>query len=225
MSAVGLFIGICLLAVGLGVAGVLIARRNHANAVDTADTVPVAEDDLGRDGLVQPGESKLLFTSTALGDTYGRLSAVPADVPDGPRQVADLQCERVDFRTGTGVCLQSDRGLLTTYEAIVFDNALDKQHTVGLAGAPSRVRVSPEGTIAGVTVFVTGHSYAIVGFSTQTLLIDLADGDVIADLEVDFTTRKDGDVFQAVDFNFWVSRSSTSSTSTRRSAPPVRRIW
>ena len=52
-------------------------------------------------------------------------------------------------------------------------------------------------------MFVTGHSYAIVGFSTQTLLIDLADGDVIADLEVDFTTRKDGDVFQAVDFNFW----------------------
>src|SRR4029453_686594 len=37
---VGLFVGICVLAVGLGVAGVLIARRNHANAVDTADTVP-----------------------------------------------------------------------------------------------------------------------------------------------------------------------------------------
>jgi hypothetical protein len=131
------------------------------------------------------------------------VSAVPADEPDGPRQVSDLECERVHFRAGSGVCLRSNRGVITTYEAVVFDDALDGQHTVGLAGAPSRVQVSPEGTVAGVTAFVTGHSYAIVGFSTQTLLIDLDDGDVIADLEVDFTTRRDGKVWRAVDFNFW----------------------
>ena len=200
---VGLFIGVCVLAVGVGVTGVLIARRDHANAVEGAATIPVADLDLARNGLVRPGESKLLFESTALGDTYGRVSAVSVDEPGGPRQVSDLDCERVDYRSGSGVCLRSNRGLITTYEAVVFDDALDEQRTVGLAGAPSRVRVSPEGTIAGVTAFVTGHSYAIVGFSTQTLLIDLDDGDVIADLEVDFTTRRDGKVWRAVDFNFW----------------------
>ena len=101
------------------------------------------------------------------------------------------------------MCLQSDRGVLTTYDALVFDSDLAVRHTIGLAGAPSRVRVSPQGTMAGVTVFVTGHSYANGNFSTQTTLLDLERGAPVADLEADFTVRRGDEAWHAVDFNFW----------------------
>jgi hypothetical protein len=49
---------------------------------------------------------------------------------------------------------------------------------------------------------VTGHSYRDKGFSTHTVLIDMAAGDVIADLETFIVTR-DGRTIDAPDFNFW----------------------
>ena len=61
----------------------------------------------------------------------------------------------------------------------------------------------PDGTLAGITVFVNGHSYSDVGLSTQTTLNDLITGDVVADLEVDFKVLRDGEQWQEVDFNFW----------------------
>src|SRR5262249_19851625 len=39
-------------------------------------------------------------------------------------------------------------------------------------------------------------------FSTKTILVDMASGDVLADLE-QFTTWRDGRRFGAADFNFW----------------------
>lgn len=101
------------------------------------------------------------------------------------------------------MCLRADRGFLTTFEALVFDRDLEITERIGLAGTPSRVRVAPGGELAAATVFVTGHSYADAGFSTQTTLIDLDDGDVIADLEVDFTVERNGETWREIDFNFW----------------------
>ena len=80
------------------------------------------------------GERKLLFESTALGDTYGLVSAVSGRRARRAATVSDLRCERVHYRSGRGVCLHSNRGVLTTYEAVVFDDALDERHTIGLAG-------------------------------------------------------------------------------------------
>ena len=56
--------------------------------------------------------------------------------------------------------------------------------------------------MAGLTVFVSGHSYAAGSFSTQTLLLDLQTGATIADLET-FTVRREGRPFKSADFNFW----------------------
>ena len=49
---------------------------------------------------------------------------------------------------------------------------------------------------------MTGHSYRDAGFSTLTALIDMASGDVIANLE-DFEVTRDGKPFDEIDFNFW----------------------
>jgi hypothetical protein len=144
-----------------------------------------------------------MFESTALGDTYGRAALAPLEAAAGDRAFADLRCERLHYRNGSGVCLRADRGMLTTYDAVIFDETLSSVGTIGLAGIPSRVRVSPSGARAAITVFVTGHSYADGNFSTQTTLVDLTDQSTIADLEVDFEVRRDGSRWREIDFNFW----------------------
>jgi hypothetical protein len=145
----------------------------------------------------------LMFRSTTLGDTYGRLVFVPLNHPNASSAVSDMRCDRVHFAAGRGVCLTARRGVFTTYEAIVFDAAFKPLFTVPLRGTPSRVRVSADGRVAAMTVFVSGHSYATSGFSTHTSIIDLWTGDVIApDLEK-FTLWRDGGRLQAVDLNFW----------------------
>jgi hypothetical protein len=73
---------------------------------------------------------------------------------------------------------------------------------LALTGVPSRVRVSPDGRRAGITVFEEGHSYAEHGYSTRTTLIDMREASAIADLE-SFSMTRDGQPFSAVDFNFW----------------------
>ncbi len=77
------------------------------------------------------------------------------------------------------------------------------RHELDLTGIPSRARVSSDGRLGSVTMFVTGHAYAVAGsFSTETKLIDLRRGVTIADLE-DFTVSRGGRVVTADDVNFW----------------------
>jgi hypothetical protein len=76
------------------------------------------------------------------------------------------------------------------------------RHTLPLAGLPSRTRVARSGQIGATTVFVSGHGYDSVEFSTQTLLLDLETGAPIADVET-FEFFKDGAAVRDADFNVW----------------------
>jgi Tol biopolymer transport system component len=87
--------------------------------------------------------------------------------------------------------------------AEIFDESFKIRRRIRLAGAPSRVRVSPDGRYAAATVFDSGHSYADHRFSTRTTIFNLETAEVaIDDLET-VETRRDGVVFSASDFNFW----------------------
>ncbi|MGH2942961.1 MAG: TolB-like translocation protein, partial [Solirubrobacteraceae bacterium] len=90
------------------------------------------------------------------------------------------------------------------YRARVFGAELRARAEVKVDGdIPSRARVSPDGRLGSVTLFVTGHSYAdLAGFSTATTLIDLRRGTKIANLE-DFTVTRDGAAIAAPDVNYW----------------------
>ncbi len=147
-------------------------------------------------------EPHVVFRNTALGERYGKVALVPRGDLTAPRAVSDLTCERVDFAGGRGVCLQADRGVVTTYHGAVFDRRFEILREFALAGAPSRVRVSPDGRWAGITVFVTGHSYADLNFSTATSILDLRTGELLPDLE-QFTVRNDGTVVDSIDRNYW----------------------
>ena len=150
-----------------------------------------------------PAPPYLLMRSLLPDESFGQLGVAPADAPDGPRFIVPLTCERVHQAAGRGVCLTAGTtGLVTTWAAEVFDEAYRVVGRVPLTGLPSRARVAPGGRLAAVTVFETGHSYAVAGFSTRTSLLDLTTATEVTDLE-QFAVTRDGRAFRAVDFNFW----------------------
>jgi WD40-like Beta Propeller Repeat len=158
---------------------------------------------LGESAMVLRQGTALLFRSTGLGETYGRLGLVPLNDPAADPLMTALRCDRVHFAAGQGVCLTANRGVFTTYEALGFDGHLQLRFKLPLRGVPSRVRVSPDGRMAAITVFVSGHSYAAGGFSTSTVIIDLASGKpIVSDLEK-FIVLRNGERFEALDFNYW----------------------
>jgi hypothetical protein len=119
------------------------------------------------------------------------------------RSAGELSCERIYFAAGGGICM----GIASSgvdYTATVFDEKLRPLHSISLTGLPSRARVSADGRYGAMTVFVSGDAYlqSSTAFSTRTYLLDMKAGDTIEQLE-QFEVSKDGQPFDAVDFNFW----------------------
>ena len=194
-----LFTALAIICAVVGVVYVLHANQRTVDEERSAKKVSIARPAaLAR----YEREPRVVFRNTALGEDYGKVALVPRGDITAPRALSDLTCERVDFSGGRGVCLQADRGVVTTYSGSVFDRRFKILREFGLAGVPSRVRVSPDGRWAGITVFVTGHSYADLNFSTATSILDLRTGELLPDLE-QFTVRNDGAVVDAIDRNYW----------------------
>ncbi|MGH8565032.1 MAG: TolB family protein [Gammaproteobacteria bacterium] len=154
-------------------------------------------------GDVPPAGPLLVFRRTSLDQYNGALGLAPVADPASARFMLALRCERVHMAAGRGVCLTADRGIFTTYGAVLFDRTFNPVAELPLVGAPSRLQVAPDGTLAATTVFVTGHSYATVGFSTRTSIIDLDTRRwLVEDLET-FAVRRRDQTLRAADFNFW----------------------
>jgi hypothetical protein len=144
----------------------------------------------------------LLFRHTGVDRGYGMLSMAPLDRSATAPVTLGMPCERLAIGAGLGICLQADRGVFTTFRAVLFDRAFKPRSTIKLDGSPSRTRVSADGRVGAITVFLTGHTYATSAFSTKTILIDMGSGDVLGELE-EFSTWRDGVRVRAADFNFW----------------------
>jgi hypothetical protein len=190
--------------VSLGGATAYLIRAVHRTAPELTMTQPPT----GPPALLGPGESPpsgplVVFRRTSLDRYNGALGVLPLSEPAASRLVERLRCERVNMSAGKGVCLAADRGVFTTYRAVLFDDRFTPRGELPLAGVPSRVQVSPDGRLAGTTVFVSGHAYSDGSFSTRTSIIDLASGKwLVEDLET-FTVRRKGQQIQSPDFNFW----------------------
>jgi hypothetical protein len=147
----------------------------------------------------------LLFRDLDRSNTanFGRIAIAPVSNPAERRLVGSVRCERVYFAAGRGLCLAQGGGFGTLYSAEVLDASYRVAHRIPLSGLPSRARISPDGRYGATTTFVTGHSYNSPGkFSTQTLLLDLARGKVVANLEK-FRVTHGGTVVDKPDVNFW----------------------
>ena len=119
------------------------------------------------------------------------------------REATPLACRAAPFARGRGVCLAMPDAGVMAFTAELFDANFQRTRTLSLNGFPSRTRVSADGRYAAITVFVSGHSYATAGFSTETQIIDAATGDaVVANLEQMEVWSK-GVRWQSPDANFW----------------------
>jgi hypothetical protein len=194
-------VAVCVVAV-VGTTVAVVRARDRAEARSTerlpaagVRVVPAAE---------ISGHAHLIFRSTALDRDYGRVEVSTLEHPASPVAQTSMTCDRVAFESGRGICLVRDlQGVVTTTRAIVFDSRFRPLHTVDLAGYPSRTTVSPDGRWGATTTFVNGDSYATMGaFSVRTNIIDLRAGAIALDLEK-LSVRRDGDVIQSPDFNFW----------------------
>jgi hypothetical protein len=135
-------------------------------------------------------------------ETFGQI-ALTKLAPGAARTLLPLKCDRVYFGAGSGICLTRGSAFASGYRARVFGADLRPRGEVTVDGIPSRARVSPDGQLGAVTLFVTGHSYADTGgFSTTTTLIDLRRGKKIAQLET-FKATRDGKRIAAPDVNYW----------------------
>ncbi|WP_275775215.1 hypothetical protein [Paenarthrobacter sp. Y-19] len=170
-----------------------------------------------------PGAPFVLFRNTASGQGYGNAATVPLSDPGGSRAVSGQECDRVYGSPEQVVCLRTNRGLVTSFEAEVFNRNWEQQRAWPLPGIPSRTRISPDGSNIATTVFVTGHSYATAGFSTATE-ISLPGGST-GNLE-DFALLVNGERLQATDRNIWgVTFAPDQADVFYATAAASGRIW
>ena len=191
---------VCVLAVG-GAVGYLL-NLHGANARQVANAPKVAIADPAALAQIAAGPH-IVFRSTALGTDYGKLAMVALADPGGPRVLTGTSCDRVYAAASRILCLSSEQGVLTTYQAQVLGTDLRAEQNLPLAGIPSRARLSVDGTLAATTSFTAGDSYAGTSFSTRTVISTLTGGSRTgANLE-DYTLIHDGASIKPTDRNFW----------------------
>lgn len=189
------FVVVAVLAIGGAVAFVLRDYDSYRDRIDNAPPVP--ETSLG---AVTDGP-RVVFRNTAIGNDYGRVAVVPLDDLSGPRAITDVSCDRIDASATGASCLETQRGIVTQYSWFDLGPDLTVEDEHGLAGLPSRTRRSPDGTLTASTVFVAGHSYMQVGFSTATRIREVGGTDY-GNLER-FKFLLDGKQVAPVDRNVW----------------------
>ncbi|WP_340682732.1 hypothetical protein LCL61_29245 [Amycolatopsis coloradensis] len=180
-----------------GVVGLAAAAIVYVGLAAAGNRDMAAAGSAGTVNLI-PGP-RLLVRSTADTDRGHLFTVSTADL-DGPRAVSQMSCTRVYAAGGTGICLQPDNDFTTHLS--VLDEQLKERRAVPLFGVASRARVSPSGRMVTWTVFVTGDSYNVGGFSTRVGILDTATGELTSTLE-DYTVTVNGRPQVAADSNFW----------------------
>jgi len=120
----------------------------------------------------------------------GKVEFAPLDAVDEQKTPTDLHCERVYFAANKGICLSRQIKMLSAQTvATLVDANFQPITTFRTDGIPTRARISPDGRFAAFTVFVTGHSYTDVQMSTATLLLNIEEGKIIANLRFQLLGR------------------------------------
>lgn len=192
------FGGVVVGAVGLAVTGFVRAvrdqRRSRSSRAQAPSGLALAS------VLAGP---HVLFRDTQLGATFSKVAAVPLADPGGPRALSAVDAERLHARAGTTICLQADRGLVTTYRAQILDAALRPVRSLGVNGAPKPARVSSDGTLAAWTVIVVGTGCTDVTMEAETTVEDLRSGHSYGTIEKTFRVLVDGRSMTAAVVNVW----------------------
>jgi len=173
------------------------ARQAAPSEVDTIAAEPGADVGAGDGGTI-------VFRNTAQGAGYGQVASVPLGEPAGVRTLAPAACDRIDSTGSARLCLSIDRGVVTTFTATLYDGQWRAQQSWPLPGVPSRTRFSGDGALVAFSAFITGESYATVGFSIATTIVTLAGAAPAATVDLeDFAFSVGGQPVTSADRNFW----------------------
>lgn len=186
----------------LVLAGAAIGYVVSARTGASVNAVPV------QNGTIELGPDRLYFRNTATGPDEGKLASLPSrssasSASSTVRLVGGLKCDRFALAQGTGICLALQPGVLPPItDVVVVGRDMSVVYKKSLPGTPSRARVSPDGKIVYWTVFVTGDSYAVTGFSTRAGLYDLEKKQLIKSIE-EMAMYVDGRRYHSSDINYW----------------------
>lgn len=148
-----------------------------------------------------PAAPFVMFRNTAPGQGFGQAATVLLADPQGQRALSGHTCDRVHAASNLVSCLTTRNEIPTKFAATVYNASLDAVESWDLGGIPSRTRISADGSLLASTVFVSGHSYATAGFSTETIIRG-RDGTVHGNLE-EFALISGGTQIKAADRNIW----------------------
>jgi dipeptidyl aminopeptidase/acylaminoacyl peptidase len=125
----------------------------------------------------------VLFRTLTASDQHGRVAIVSLDHADASRTVTNLSCVRVHYAGGRGVCVVEELdGNVPQPVAYVFDKSMTRGRRIPLRGVPTRLRVAPNGLHAAVTTNAEEETPEGERLATDTVVVDLQSGEVIADL-------------------------------------------
>ena len=197
-----IFISVVLgcLALAVGYTARVILRAG-SNAQAHAKEAPLSTESPNDLETLQAGPH-LIFLNEAE-PHLGKVKLAGLDPSFSPSSQTALPCGRVHYAAGNGICLMADPSAPDTrIQVTLFGPDFQPRHQFATDGILSRARVSQDGKYAAFTVFISGHSYQDANMSTATVLLDAASGASLGNLE-EFETWKDGQPYQAPEFNFW----------------------
>ena len=149
----------------------------------------------------EPDVPRIVFRNTALGEGYGFVAAVPVADPGAARVLTEVSCDRVYATNEYEMCLRVNRGVVTTFTANLLDSRGALVKSWPLPGIPSRTRISADSGLVSFSAFITGESYATIGFAIETQISEVGGADS-GTLE-DFALTVAGERVTAADRNMW----------------------
>jgi hypothetical protein len=123
-------VGLTAAAVSLVVSVALGVVEIENSAAARGETGPTAAPLLELASMV--AAPHVVFRHTGVDRGYGLLSMAPLDRADARPVTLGMACERVAFAAGQGICLQADRGVFTTFKAVLFDRTFNARSTITL---------------------------------------------------------------------------------------------
>lgn len=209
-------IGILLLSGAAGY-GIVAWAEHRARASAPSEVESVVTD-------ARPAGARVVFRNTALGAGYGLVASVPLSDPTAARSLTALACDRVYATAALQSCLHIDRGVVTTFNGTLSDASGRETRSWPLAGVPSRTRLSPDSSLIAATSFVTGESYATVGFSTLTTISATDGSQDYGNLE-DFALVVGDAYITAADRNVWGVTFSDDDNTFYATAASNNHTW
>jgi hypothetical protein len=125
----------------------------------------------------------VMFRALAPHQAHGRIAMMSLASSEPVRHITSLSCARLHYAGSAGLCfVEESDGARVKHAAYTFDRAFARGQRIELTGVPIRARVAPDGRHGAITVYGEEESPAGERLASESFLLDMASGRVVADL-------------------------------------------